>query len=59
MLQVRVGLSLNDFLDLKSHRSQGVHHLLGTEEQEVHRNRLSPPFVEMHRFIADVEGEKE
>ena len=59
MLHVRIGLPLNEFLDLESRRSQGVRDLLGAEEQEIHRYPLSPPFVQMHRLCADVEGQEQ
>jgi hypothetical protein len=36
MFHVRVGLPLNDFLDLESSHLQGVRDLLGAEEQETH-----------------------
>jgi len=59
MLHVRVGLPLNNLLDLESRCKQGVRDLLGAEEQEIHRHALSPPFVEMDRLIANVEREKQ
>jgi hypothetical protein len=59
MLHIRVGFPLNNLLDLESRRSQGTCHVLGTEEVEVHRHRLSPPFIEMHRLMADVKAEKQ
>ena len=59
MLHLGVRLSLYDLLDLESRRSQRGCHLVGPEEQEVHRDWMSPPFVQMHCLIADVESEEQ
>src|SRR5690242_6028934 len=59
MLHFRVWLSLGDFLDLESRRSQRVRHVFGAEELKVDLDRVSPPFVQMHDLISAVEREKQ
>jgi hypothetical protein len=57
VLHVRVRLSLNNLLNLDPYCSQKVLHLLQTKKQEVQRHGVSPPFVEMHHLITEMEGE--
>ena len=59
VFHVRVWLSLHNLSDLEARRGEEAFYLLGTEENEVDRDLLSPPLIEVHDVIADVESQEQ
>jgi hypothetical protein len=56
---LRAWLSLNNLQNHKPRGPEEARHLIGTEEDEVDRDVLSPPLVHVHDIIADVERQEQ
>jgi hypothetical protein len=54
MLDVRVGIAFDDFLDLKSSLAKVLRNLVRTKKEEIDAHLVPPPFVQMNGLVANV-----
>ena len=58
VLNIGIRLTLNHLLNLESSFTSVACHLVGTEKEEIHRDHLPPPFVQMNGVVANVKGQQ-
>jgi hypothetical protein len=59
MLDLRVGIAFDDFLDLKSSFAEVLRNLLRTKKEEIDAHLVPPPFVQMNGLVANVKGNEQ
>src|SRR5580700_9481425 len=59
MLDLRIGLALDDFLDLKSSVTEVLRHFVGAKKEEINADLVPPPFVQMNGVVANMKSQKQ
>ena len=59
MLDLRVGLALDDFLDLKSGVTKVLRHFLRPKKEEINAHLVPPPFVQMNGLVTNMKSQKQ
>jgi hypothetical protein len=59
MLNFRVGIPFDDFLDLKSSLAELLRNLVRTKKEEIDVHLVPPPFVQVNRLVANVKGNEQ